>query len=163
MIGKKMLGISPIISTVLLIVVVFSVAAVFSPWIINLVMDTSNQTGTSTTTGIKCREAAYDFDTSYGVYGASWSFSTENNTLGVKIKNTGTITLHNFSFELIINDTIIEYFYPTQATQRTSNNPLKPGHTAFINASLTKDVNDTLTSVKVLNVVCPDVYVSQIV
>ena len=56
---------------------------------------------------------------------------------------------------------MIEYYYTTAGTQRTSANPLKPGQTAFINASLTSDVNDTLTSVKILNIVCPNVYAKQ--
>ena len=155
------IGISPIISTVILVVVVISIASVVSPWIIELVTETSNETGTTTTTEIKCREAAYDFDTGYGTYGVSWNFATVNNTLAAKIKNTGTITLYNFSFELTFNDTIIEYFDATAGTQRTSANPLKPRNTAFINASLTKDVNDTLTNIKVLNIVCPSVSVSQ--
>jgi flagellin-like protein len=159
--GKKLAGISPIISTVILMVVVFSIAAAVSPWIIKLVTDTSKSTTNQTTTGIKCREAAYDFDTSYGTYGVSWSFSTANNTLGAKIKNTGTVTLYNFSFELTFNETVIEYFYATEGTQRTSANPLKPSHSAFINASITKDVNDTLTNVKILNIVCTDAYVAQ--
>jgi len=155
------LGISPIISTVILMVVVFSIAAVVSPWIIRLVTDTSTTTTNQTATGIKCREAAFDFDTGYGTYGVSWSFSTVNNTLGAKIRNTGTVTLYNFSFELTFNDTVIEYFDATAGTQRTSANPLKPGQSAFLNASLTKDVNETLTSVKILNAVCADVYVAQ--
>jgi hypothetical protein len=158
--GKR-LGISPIISAVILIVVIFSIAAVVSPWMLGLVTDTTNQTGTDVDQGIKCREASYDFDTNYGTFGLSWNFKTENNTLGARIKNTGTIKLYNFSFELIINDTIIEYFLATDQTQRTSINPMKPGHTTFLNASITKDVNDTLTSVKILNPVCPDVYAKQ--
>jgi len=157
----KMLGISPIISTVILMVVVFSLAAAVSPWIISLVTDTSNQTSASTAIEIKCRNAAYDFDTSYGIFGVGWDFSTDDNNLGSKIKNTGTVTLYNFSFELTFNETIIEYYYATEETQRTSSNPLKPGQSAFINASLTKDVNDTLTSVKVMNIVCPDAYAAQ--
>ena len=158
---RKLSGISPIISTVILIIVVFSIAAAVSPWLIGLVTDTSNQTEDDVETEIKCRDAGYDFDTSYGIFGVSWSFSTENNTLGTRIKNTGTTTLYNFSFELTFNDTIIEYYDATGSTQRTSANPLKPGHTAFINASFTKDVNDTLTNVKVLNKVCKDKYAAQ--
>lgn len=158
---RKLAGISPIISTVILVVVVFSIAAVVSPWMIGIVTETSNETGTATSNEIRCREAAYDFDTSYGTYGVSWSFSTINNTLGVKIKNTGTITLYNFSFEITINDTIIEYFDATESTQRTPANPLKPRNSAFINASITKDINDSMTSIKVLNIVCPNVHISQ--
>jgi len=161
---KKLAGISPIISAVILIAITFAIATLVSPWMFNLAKDISNQTQTQTQAEIKCNNAAYGFDTSYGTYGVRWDFSpinTENNTLGVKIKNTGTVSLYNFSFELTINDTIIEYFYAKASTQRTSVNPLKPGQTAFINASFTKDVNDTLTSIKVLNAVCPNVYASQ--
>jgi flagellin-like protein len=158
---KKLAGISPIISAVIVIAIVFAIAATISPWMYSLVTGVTNQTQTSTETEIRCRNAAYDFYTSYGTYGVSWGFSTVNNTLGAMIKNTGTVNLHGFSFELIFNETIIEYFDPTSGTQKTSSNPLKPGQQAFLNASFTKDVNDTLTSVKVLNSVCLSVYASQ--
>jgi len=159
--GKRLLGISPIISAVLLIAVIFTISAFVSPWIFNLARDVTNQTQTDTQTDIKCNNAAYDFQTSYGENGVEWHFSTVNNTLGAKIRNTGTINLYNFSFELTFNETIIEYFDAKAESQRTSANPLKPGQTAFLNASFTKDVNDTLTEIKILNVVCLNVYASQ--
>ena len=154
-------GISPIISAVIVIAIVFIIAALVSPWMYDIVSDMTNQTQKDTSDEIKCRNAAYGFDPNYGTYGASWDFSTINNTMGIRIKNTGTISLHNFSFELTFNETIIEYFDATDYTQRTASNPLKPGQSAFLNASFTKDVNDTLTSVKITNIVCPSVYASQ--
>jgi len=157
----KRTGVSPLISTVILIALVISISAFVSPWIFNLVRNASNQTQTITDTEIKCNNAAYDFDSAYGTHGVRWSFSTRNNTLGVRIMNTGMISLHNFSFELIFNQTKVEYYHAKASTQRTASNPLKPGQTAFINASFTRDVNNTLTAVKVLNIVCPNVYASQ--
>ncbi|RLI98463.1 MAG: hypothetical protein DRO99_00670 [Candidatus Aenigmatarchaeota archaeon] len=156
-----MKGISPIISTVILIAIIFSIATFVSPWIFQLITSTTNQTSSDTSTEIKCMNAAYDFDTGYGTYGVKWEFSTQNDTLGARIKNTGTVNLHSFQFELTFNDTIISYHNATSGTQRTRANPLKPGQSAFLNASFTDNVNDTLTAIKILNGPCPSVYVSQ--
>jgi FlaG/FlaF family flagellin (archaellin) len=159
--GSMRAGISPLISVVILISVVFVIAALVSPWMFELVRDVTDHTRNDTDTGLMCNNAAYDFDTSYATYGARWFFTTVNNTLNVKIRNTGTINLYNFSFELTFNDTVIEYYSATASTQRAASNPLKPGQAGIINASLTKDVNDTLTDIKVLNIVCPSIYASQ--
>jgi len=157
----EMRGISPIISAVILIAVIFAIGALVSPWMFNLIRETSNETASSTINEVKCMNAAYDFDTTYRTYGVGWDFSTANNTLGVRIKNTGTISLYNFSFELVINDTIVEYLHAKRSTQRTSSNPLKPGQTAFIDASFDRDINGSLTRLKVMNAVCPNVYAEQ--
>ncbi len=153
-----MRGVSPLISTVIVIGIVFAIAAMVSPWMLEFVSDTTNQTSENAGREIKCGNAAYDFVTSYGSYGVDWDFSTINNSLGARIRNTGTVTLHGFYFELTFNDTVIEYYNATAGTQRTSMYPLRPGETVMLNASLTKDVNETLTSVKILNPVCRSVY-----
>ena len=154
-------GLSPLISTVIIIAIVFTVAAAVSPWMYNLVTDVTNSTTHDTTSELQCRNAAYDFDTNYGTFGVSWNFSTTNNILSTRIRNTGTVNIYNFSFELTFNDTIIGYYYPTTSTQKFQSTPLKPGQTVFLNASFPEDVNDTLTDIKVMNVVCPNVFVTQ--
>jgi len=153
-------GISPIIATVMLILIVTVIAATVGPWMLNLARDTTNQTSTDTDTALRCQNTAYDFDTDYATNGINWTPSQSE--LKVKITNTGTINVHNFSFEITVNTTIINIYNLTDATQRTSETPLKPGQSAILEAdSVSGLVGSTLNSVKVLNEVCPSLYVEQ--
>lgn len=156
--NEKRAGISPIMSAVILIGIVFGIATFVSPWMYDLVTSSANETESTTLKELKCRNAAYDFDSSFGTFGVQWNFNAPNGTLGARIRNTGTINIHTFSFELIINSSIIEYVDVLAATQRGPSNPLRPGQSAFLNATFTKDMNETLKSVKILNTVCNDVY-----
>ncbi len=157
---KGFRGISPIISVVILIVVIFSIAATVGPWMYNIVTTTTNQTSTDVDMQLLCQNTAYDFDTDYATFGVNWSESS--NILTVKIINTGTINLYNFSFEIILNSTIIRYFNATVDTQKTTANPLKPGQTTMVEAyNTTVIVGSTLNEVKILNEVCPSVYINQ--
>ena len=153
-------GISPIISVVILIAVIFSIAAVIGPWMYDIAKSTTNQTGTDINTQLTCQNTAYDFDTDYAIFGINWSES--NNKLTAKITNTGTINLYNFSFEILLNSTVIKYFNVNTDTQKTKANPLKPGQTAILEADNTTSlIGSTLNEVKILNEVCPSVYINQ--
>jgi len=153
-------GLSPIISVVILIVVVFSIAAMVGPWMYDIATTMSNQTSSDVDTKLLCQNTAYDFDTDYATFGVNWSEA--NNALTAKIINTGTINLHSFSFETIVNSTVIKYFNVTIDTQKTASNPLKPGQTVILEADgTTYLVGSTLNEVKILNNVCPSVYIRQ--
>jgi FlaG/FlaF family flagellin (archaellin) len=157
-------GISPIVSFVILISIVFFLAAIVAPWTYNIARDLTNQTGTSALTNIECRNAAYDFDTNYGNYGVEWNFSGVNDTLSVKIENTGTINLYGFSFQIKIGSgesQVIKNLEVNETTQKTTSNPLKPGYSAVLKAVISEDLPDSLSEVRVLNDVCSDVYISQ--
>jgi len=151
----KMKGISPMISSVILILIVISLATIISPWVFDLVMNTTTTIGDDTISDIQCQDAAYDFVTSYGTYGVDWNFTDQAHNLNVSIKNTGTITLYNFTIEITHNTTIISVYNVTSATQKTKANPLKPSQTYIIAADISEDLNGTLNSVTVLNGVCP--------
>ena len=157
-------GISPIISFVILITLVFFIATIVTPWTYNLAKNLTTQTGSSALSDIQCRNAAYDFDTNYGNYGVLWNFSGVNDTLSVKIENTGTINLYDFSLEIKLGSgesQTIKNLDINQTTQKTKSNPLKPGHSAILKAVILEDLEDSLSEVRVLNDVCPDVYVTQ--
>jgi len=160
----KMKGISPLISTVLLIGVTITMAVIIGPWAIKLATDTSQGATNSANQDMTCRQTAYFFDSDYGNSGVSWYFNGTNGTVSVKIINTGSQNLYNFSMELTMlaaAETKI-LIYPsvniTSDTQRTFSNPLKPGYDWLINAEVA-GINDTwsLTKVKVINEVCPRV------
>ena len=147
-------GISPLIATTAIIVLVFVIASLVGPWMLDLVSDVTTTTENQTTTQIECNYAGYDFDTDYATYGVNWSSAL--NSIYAQIKNTGTRNLYSFSFEVKMNGTIIQSFEPTTATDRTESDPLRPGQTALLNASITISLADTtINSVKVINTVCP--------
>lgn len=158
-----MRGVSPLISTIIVIGIVFTIASFIVPWAYDLAVSTSNTTATEADLQIKCQNAGYDFDTSYGTYGASSNFTGTSgaDTFSVKIKNTGTINMYNFSVEIAVNTSEIFEFTINSTYQKTASNPLKPGTTAVLHAVVSTDINGTLATVSVLNDVCKHINVKQ--
>jgi len=160
----KMKGISPLIATVLLIGITVLMAVVIGPWAIKLATTASEGATTSANQDMICRQTAYAFDSDYGNSGIAWNFSGTNGTVNVKITNTGSWNLYNFSLELVMETPTGTklIIYPevnvTAETQRTAANPLKPGYDWILDADVS-NINDTwsLTKVKVVNDVCPRV------
>ena len=154
-------ALSAIISTLLLIVISISIIATVAPWMYELTVGTTNSTATDTMQQIRCRNAGYDFDTSYGSYGADWNF-TGNGTdwLKAKITNTGNLDLFGFSFEATLDSDAgpeILHLDPTPAAPGASN-PLRPSSSVILFTNITQDINGSyysLKAVKVLNAVCP--------
>jgi flagellin-like protein len=160
--GIRMKGISPLIATVLLIGITILMAVAIGPWAMKLATDATQGATNSANQDIICRSAAYGFDSDYGNSGVSWNFNGTNGTVTVKIINTGSQNLYNFSLELTMQTPTGARLivYPeiniTSETQRTLMNPLKPGYDWIIEAEV-ESINDTwsLTKVKVINEVCP--------
>jgi len=148
------------ISAVILILIAISLASIIAPWAYELVTNTTGNVGENTVSELECQNAAYDFVTTYGTYGVMWNFTDQGHNLNVSIKNTGTVTLYNLSFEIRHNDTNITHWDATTSTRKTSSNSLKPSQTCIIAADITTDLNGTLNEVTILNDVCPGVSVS---
>ena len=157
-------GISPMISTILLICIVVLMAAIVGPWMMKLASDASQSASNDANQEMICRGTAYAFDSDYGSSGVSWNFTGTNGTISAKIINTGTQNLYNFSFELTMRTTadVKLIIYPdvniTTETQMVKANPLKPGYDWILDADIT-NINSTwsLTKVKIINDVCPKV------
>ncbi|MFH1444926.1 MAG: hypothetical protein ABIF08_00395 [Nanoarchaeota archaeon] len=149
-------AISPLISTVIIMGMVLTIATFIVPWAYDLAVSTSNTTATETEYQIKCQNAGYDFDTSYGTYGIASNFTGSEgvDSLSVKVTNTGTINLYNFSIEVYLNTSDIFEFDVNSTYQKTPSNPLKPGRTAVLHAIVNVDINGTITKVRVINEVC---------
>lgn len=156
-----MKGVSPLISTVMLIVIAMAIGAFVSPWAFNLVRTSTNQTSANVDAQLLCQNVGYDFDNTYGTNGLVWNLTGTNATITAKIINTGTINLYNFTFDIIINKSVIYEVAVNSTSQKTQANPLKPGQSAIITMNLTQDYNETLTNIKVRNAVCPSRYISQ--
>ena len=152
---SRMKGISPMLATVILILIVISLATIIAPWIYDLVTRTTEDVGDDVITDIECQNAAFDFITSYGTYGVMYNFTGTSYSLNASIRNTGTINLYNFTFEIRHNTTSITHWNVTAATQILKANPLKPSESAIIAAYITLDINGTLNEVTILNDVCP--------
>lgn len=149
-------GISPIIATAIIVVLVIAMASLVGPWMMDLANTVTTNVENETVSDIACNYAAYDFDTDYATYGVNWSSTLR--TLYAQIKNTGTQNLYSFSFEVKMNGTIIQNFDPTTATDKTGSNPLRPGQTTLLNASITISLdNTTINTVKITSTVCPSI------
>lgn len=162
--GAERLGISPIISTVIIIAIVIATAAIISPWAFDLVTSTTNQTSSYQTQQMLCQNTAYTFDTRYGTNGITWNLTGTTNELDARVINTGSINLKDFRFEVTLNTTsgyAIYYVNINTTYQKTSANPLRPGESAILKANFTQDLDGTLKYVKVMNGVCPSVFIEQ--
>lgn len=147
-------GISPLIATTAIIVLVFVIASLVGPWMLDLAKTVTTTTENQTTKDIECNYAGYDFDTDYATDGVNWTSGLS--TIYAQIKNTGTRNLYDFSFEVKMNGTTIQNFDPTTITDKTGSSPLRPGQTTLLNASITISLaNTTINSVKIVNTICP--------
>jgi len=154
-------GLSELISTVVLIVVVMAIGAFVAPWALNLVRTSTNQTASNTDMQLLCQNVGYDLDNNYGSSGLIWNLTDSNTTLKAKISNTGTISLYSFTFDIIINSSLIYEVAVNDTYQKTANNPLQPGQTTILVMNATQDYNDTLTEVTIRNAVCPSLSITR--
>jgi FlaG/FlaF family flagellin (archaellin) len=161
-------AVSPIVSVVILIVISLSIASFIAPWMYELVLTTTNETGSSTQQQIRCRNAGLDFDSAYGNYGVQSNFSgnvsaNQTDWIRARVVNTGNLDLYGFSFEVTLeNQSVLEikHYESTDATEMTASYPLRPFRSAIIEANITYDINESITTlkeVKVLNSVCAEV------
>lgn len=157
-------AVSALISTVLVLALVFGLAAIISPWLFNITTGVTNQTSTSVNNQITCQAAKYDFDTAFATHGINFNLSGPNDVIEVKVVNTGTVNLYSFSLEIQLNASAgidIKQLTINQTSQKTEALPLKPGQSAILKANMTQDFNGTLQEVKILNGVCPSNFVRQ--
>jgi len=162
--AKPRKAISPLISAVLLIAIVFAIAAVISPWTFNLTTDVANKTSTSVTQQITCQSAAYDFDSNYETNGIDYDLSGASDRVNVKVVNTGTVNLYGFSIEIEVDTGSgieITHLEINESYKKTEALPLKPGQSAILKANMSQNFNGTLNEVKVLNDVCPSIPIKQ--
>jgi FlaG/FlaF family flagellin (archaellin) len=164
-------GLSPLISVTILIAISLTAAAFMAGWIYDLTATTTNQTTSDAQNRVLCRSAGLSFDTSYGDYGIDYNLSG-NGTAGsvdwirAQVRNTGTVNLHDFSFEVTLDEgsgSEIYYYEPTPESQKTAGNPLKAGRSVILTANVTPDLNGSLVSlveVRIINTMCPDVSAS---
>jgi hypothetical protein len=159
-------ALSPLISVTLVVVMSIVIASFVAPWMYKLVSDTTNTTGTTAREQVKCRTAGIDFDSGYGYFGVNHNFSQNvsgnvTDLLSMKVINTGTIDLYGFTIEAELeteNGSEIMHYEPTDMSQKSASNPLRPSRSAIITANITTDINastTTLKEVRVLNRVCP--------
>lgn len=161
-----MKGISPIISVVLLILIAVLLSIIVSNWMTSLTRDVSTDVEENVGSKIACEMISYDFDTDYGNYGILYNFSGNNDTISVKIINTGNENIYNFGFEITLkrgDEYIIlkePYINVSSRTQYTKAYPLKPGNSAILEAKII-DINETweLYKVKITNGVCGSFFI----
>jgi len=154
-----MKAISVLISTIIVIGLIVTIAAMIGPWAMNFAGRQVNNTQGNTESQITCQNTNYDFDSSYGNSGADWDFSGVNDWLKVKIVNTGSINLHSLSFQIYIAGTGYRFF--SAKNEITPDNPIKPGESVVIEANITENLAGALTEVRILNGVCRTFYLAQ--
>ncbi len=123
----RLKGISPMVSTVLLIAVAVSVGMIVTNWMLGW---TEDQTGSDNA----CVTGTY-----YIIEKAEWNKSADlNSTLRLKITNKGEYKIYGFSVE-IDNGTSIMLFDTNEVGQGgiSASNRLEREHSAYIIVNLT--------------------------
>jgi len=158
-------GISPVIATVILILLVFATAVIISPWLMDIIERSTDEAGGQAEMQIKCEKVAYTFDTTYENSGLFWNTTADPDIVQAKVINTGYQNIWNFSFEITTNSSAgfnISYFDVNASYQKTQANPLKPGQSAILRASISSDIANSsvaLYKIKVMNDICPNYYI----
>src|SRR3989338_8892772 len=150
---RKMCGVSPLISTVILLGLVLAIAALVGPWAYNMARSASERKGNESVTVVQCSGAGYDFDTGWNSSGVGFNVSGTADTLTAKVVNTGYQKLWNFTFMVTVNQTssiVLKEYTANATTQRQATSPLRPGESLLLGA--------TVTRVRVINEACPSVY-----
>ena len=167
--GKAMMGmragVSPLIATVLVIALVIALAGLIVPWVYQFAQKTTNETQGIAQQDIICQGAGFELDTSYGNNGLLWNFTGTSDTLSARITNTGTnVNLYNFTFQVTFNETsaiAVRDFEGNSTSNVLKSDPLKPGRSAIIHASISSDQSGTPVYIKLVNEACPKVFREQ--
>lgn len=146
-----MKGVSVLLSTIIVIGLIVTIAGLIGPWAMNFSKRQVNNTQGNVDNQISCQNTAYDFDASYGSNGVDWDFSGASDWLKAKVVNTGSINLHSFSFQIYINGTGYKFL---QAKDQGPDRVLKPGQSVILEAQISENLQGQLSEVKILNGMC---------
>ena len=152
MVGMK--GISPIIATVMLIVVAVSLGALISTWATSWVSDQTNSPD------ITC-----SVDTRYVLESAKWNYSGNANKLLVKIRNQGPVKIYNFSATLENSTDLVNYNYSNSNINQggiSEANPLGQEESVYITIDLSSNtaLGSSLTKISIGNRACKPITAS---
>lgn len=157
------LGISPMISVVLLIAVTVAVAAIISVWLSNMATTQTETTGTAAEKQVLCARSVLTIDEVTSKFNTTAGGDTFNVTITYSY---GTENLYNFNISLVDNSRGSFTATPVNVTNFNKTNPFSPGmsHTFNINignANTVEKIGDlpgtSLYSIRVV-AKCQDTY-----
>lgn len=152
--GKKGKGISPIISTVLLVAFAIALAAIVGPWLTGFTKDRGQEVEKRGKKQVDCVYSSIGFginDIYYNISGNAYPDSTVN----ITVTNTGSEELYNPGISLNVNNRIYSY-EPTPGTDLNTSNVLDPGTQTYLITNITDDLSGTLEEVRVVFQSCPN-------
>lgn len=147
-------GVSPIISTVLIIAFVVAVANIVAPWIIKFTKERSQEVEDKSEGQVECIYSSIDFDTDdidYSLTGERYP----NSTVNITVTNSGSEPLHSPQISLKVNKQTYSY-QPTTETNVTSSNPLSAGTQTYLITNITDNLSGTLKKVRIVFRNCPN-------
>lgn len=157
-------GVDPIVSTVMLVALVFLLGSIITVWTVDITRNVTNTTQDVTMSRVECQYAAYDFVYDFATKGVNYSFTGADDYIQVLLQNTGTVNVYNFSIQAAVSSSGILEIHDLEVnstTQKTQASPLKPGQRALLTAVVSEDITGTLNSLRVNNLACMDKYVEQ--
>lgn len=156
-------GVSPIVSTVLLVAVVFMLGTIVTVWVVEITRNVTNITEDATMSRVECQYASYDFYYDFATKGVNYTFAGSPDYLQIMMQNTGSVNIYNFSIQARVTNSgqlSVQNLEINSTTQKTPASPLKPGQIVLLDAVIT-DITGTLNTIRVNNLACMDEYAEQ--
>jgi flagellin-like protein len=151
-----MKGISPFISTILLIAITVAVAGMIGLWITTLTHTQTGIVGNKTEEDIDCRYAGIKIDDST----IQCNFAGSSDQLNFTLENTGTVDMYNFNGEIYLGGLIYSYsvYNPLTNLAFNSTYPIRPGESKTVVVNITDNLaSSNPTWIRVVSR-CPTVY-----
>lgn len=140
-------GVSPLISTVILVAITVTLAVVVVPWAIDFAQTQINTITTQGEEKVNCIEAGLNFQASDVGYDAL----TNPSKINVTLTNTGLVGLYDFRFQFKLGDTYSGLYSPT--TQYNASLKVSPQQKVTLNASIPQ-LSGTLKSIRLISNYC---------
>ncbi len=139
-----MKGISPMISTVLLVAMAIAVAALLVPWVMDFARTQTNTIGTQGEKKVNCIESGLYFSSS----DVGYDSLSNPARINVSVKNSGLVDLYTFKIQFKLSGAYSDLYDPIPNLFNASN-PVFAGQKVTLNASMPQ-LTGTLQAVRVI-------------
>jgi len=151
-------GVSPIISTVLLVAFAIALATIVGPWLTGFTKDRGKEVDERGEKQVECVYSSIDFEQEDIYYNLN-DDTYPDSTVNITITNSGSVDVYDPKISLHVNNRIYSY-EPTKETDLNSSNRLEAGTQTYLVTNITDELSGTLKDVRVVFQNCPSNAVS---
>ncbi|MFB6075696.1 MAG: archaellin/type IV pilin N-terminal domain-containing protein [Candidatus Aenigmatarchaeota archaeon] len=152
--NKRRKGISPIISTVLLVAFAIALATIVGPWLTGFTKERGQEVEDRGEKQVNCVYSAIDFDIDDIYYNLS-DDTYPDSSVNITITNSGSEDVYDPKISLHVSNRMYSY-EPIQDTDLNFSNKLEAGTQAYLVTNITDELSGTLKEVRVVFQNCPN-------